>query len=408
MIYDIIIIGAGIAGLYAAYKIKKERPDSKILILEAESQIGGRAIMHNFHGIQVTTGAGVGRKKKDRLLIALLNELHIKYNEFDTHPRFSTTIEPKCSIKKTFLELRSKYNPKLHSSFTFRKFASSILGKNSYDHFVTCSGYSDYEEENAYDTLYNYGFDDNYQKWTALGLSWNNLIQTLSDKIGKRNILCNTRVSKLEPLENGIVNVFVKGGTIYECKKAIVATTIDCLRDILPGSSSKTSPYRHIHSQPFIRIYGKFRGDTSIMAMKRVCSSTIVVPGPLHKLIPMDVERGIYMIAYTDNKGVSLLEKFSENTPRNREALCRIMEIALGIPQDTLELSDILSFYWKEGTHFYDKLPLKYNNREEFIQDIQNPHSNILVIGEMASMKKGWVEGALESVESVITKVFET
>jgi hypothetical protein len=122
----------------------------------------------------------------------------------------------------------------------------------------------------------------------------------------------------------------------------------------------------------------------------------------------MDVERGIYMIAYTDNKGVSLLEKFSENTPRNREALCRIMEIALGIQQDTLELSDILSFYWKEGTHFYDKLPLKYNNREEFIQDIQNPYSNILVIGEMASMKKGWVEGALESVESVITKVFET
>lgn len=39
--------------------------------------------------------------------------------------------------------------------------------------------------------------------------------------------------------------------------------------------------------------------------MKHVCSSTIVVPGPLHKLIPMDVERGIYMIAYTDNKGVS-------------------------------------------------------------------------------------------------------
>ena len=43
MIYDIIIIGSGIAGLYAAYKIKTLSPETRYLILEKnkKSQIGG-------------------------------------------------------------------------------------------------------------------------------------------------------------------------------------------------------------------------------------------------------------------------------------------------------------------------------------------------------------------------------
>ena len=34
MKYDIIIIGSGISGLYAAYNIKKMSPDTSFLILE--------------------------------------------------------------------------------------------------------------------------------------------------------------------------------------------------------------------------------------------------------------------------------------------------------------------------------------------------------------------------------------
>jgi monoamine oxidase len=55
-----------------------------------------------------------------------------------------------------------------------------------------------------------------------------------------------------------------------------------------------------------------------------------------------------------------------------------------------------------EGTHYYDPLSAQYKSRKDFIQDIQHPYPNVLVIGEMASMKKGWVEGALESVENIL------
>ena len=79
MIHDYIIVGAGVAGLYAGYKLSKKYPRKNILILEANNKhgLGGRAGNDTFYGTSVVTGAGVGRKDKDDLLIRLLKELHI-------------------------------------------------------------------------------------------------------------------------------------------------------------------------------------------------------------------------------------------------------------------------------------------------------------------------------------------
>lgn len=39
--YDVIVVGAGIAGLTAAYTLKKKADSLKILILEARNRVGG-------------------------------------------------------------------------------------------------------------------------------------------------------------------------------------------------------------------------------------------------------------------------------------------------------------------------------------------------------------------------------
>lgn len=58
MIYDIIIIGSGISGLYTAYNIKKTSPNKSFLILEKYKKqwIGGRMSNEIFYGTEVVTG----------------------------------------------------------------------------------------------------------------------------------------------------------------------------------------------------------------------------------------------------------------------------------------------------------------------------------------------------------------
>lgn len=40
-VYDVIVIGAGLSGLSAAYNLKKLNNSLKILILEARDRVGG-------------------------------------------------------------------------------------------------------------------------------------------------------------------------------------------------------------------------------------------------------------------------------------------------------------------------------------------------------------------------------
>ena len=42
MNYDVIIVGAGPAGIFTAYELKKQKPQSKILLIEAGKQIDKR------------------------------------------------------------------------------------------------------------------------------------------------------------------------------------------------------------------------------------------------------------------------------------------------------------------------------------------------------------------------------
>jgi len=390
---EIIIIGAGIAGLYTAYKFKILHPNCKITILE-QNLIGGRIGSQLFEGTEVVTGAGVGRKRKDKLLIKLLNELEIPYKEFVSKHYYAKTLGKLCNVKETFMKLRERYTP---CKKTFKSYAESILGSEKYKNFVKCSGYTDYEQEDSYDSLYHYGFNDTYDNWTALSIPWTKLLVALIHKINIKNIHLQNCVKKIEEPSNHFLVHTTKH--VYTCNMIIVATAIDSIRKLLP----REHIYKGIKGQPFLRLYGKF-SECSIPIIKQYVKGYTIVPSPLQKIIPMDPDNGVYMIAYNDNKSSKYLKKWLENTPENRAKLCTLIKKALDIPID-IYLSSIVDFYWNIGTHYYTPLDQKkYKNRNNFIKIAQHPMDGILVVGESVSTNQGWVEGALESVDRVLIK----
>jgi len=120
----------------------------------------------------------------------------------------------------------------------------------------------------------------------------------------------------------------------------------------------------------------------------------------------MDADKGVYMICYSDNASAKKINLISEDSEENRARFCRLLEKSLGAPKDSLELLEIADYYWATGTHYYEPLTGDFENRGAFIRKAQRPHRNMLVVGELISTNQGWVEGALESVEAVVTETW--
>lgn len=399
--YDFIIIGGGISGLYAAYQILKKTPKLKIAILEKEARIGGRVGSDSFHGIQIPIGAGIGRKS-DTYLIQLMKELKIDYTEHESHSR---DLNPHpIPVMDTIRQLRSEYrkNPSGALGKTFREYATQKLGKKTYDAFVISTGYTDYEQADVYETLYHYHMEDNEPGGIILYIRWNDLLDALIQKIGRTHIHTKIDVTEIQPDTDGF-HILSKNGKHFKTHNLILATQIEAVKHLIPTFTTDSNIYQQIHSQPFLRLYAK-ASEKSIPILRQYIPMITTVKGPIHKIIPMSPKKGIYMIAYTDNKGVSDLANTLKNTPENRKIWARKIEEVFDLEKEILEFEDMKEYVWHSGTHYYSPFIKSKNihNRTEFIYQAQRPMNGLWVVGEMISRKQGWVEGALESVHAIL------
>jgi hypothetical protein len=241
------------------------------------------------------------------------------------------------------------------------------LGKKVYDTFLMTCGYTDFENEDLYETLYYYGMDDNTSGWTGLSIPWRTLLHALLKKIENKveikssslvtNVVEVSGVSSSDSGSEFIVSI--SSGQSYSCKNVILATTVDTVRKLLP----KHKIYNDIVGQPFLRIYGKFSKEC-IPIMREHFSVGTMVKGAIHRIIPMNIDSGIYMIVYTDNKGALALKNHIDHNChndnnhnfKNREYFCRLIEKSCDLPSGSLFLTDMVSFYWDIGTHYYKPL----------------------------------------------------
>lgn len=388
--YDVIIIGAGISGLYSAYQIKKMSPRTSVLLLEENDTIGGRMNKFNFFNTEVNTGAGIGRKK-DTTLVSLLDDLNIKYQEFKVQIQYADKINKDINLQKITKLLKRKYTKKEHYSYTFKRFAVSILGSKIYRDYVTKLGYSDFEKEDANEVLTKYSLEENEGGWVGLSIDWALLLSKLAERIGLANIKVNKHVDSITRYdeETFVVNT---SKTKYVANKIIIATNIETVAKLLPNFRI----YDQIHGQVFLRVYAKLSHSIPNL------DCTTIVTGPLKKISPINSKENIYMIAYTDNDAAISLKNYINNNAPNRQHFCNLVEKALDL-KERVNIVAIKSFYWEIGTHYYSPLsPTRYKNRAAFIKEAQHPTANIFVVGEMISENQGWSNGALESVHKVL------
>jgi hypothetical protein len=367
-ITNIVIIGGGISSLYSAYLLKKNYPKIKYTIIEKSDECGGRVKMSNIGDVKLPTGAYFTRVDKDKILGQLLKDLDIKLDPYVLDIDYSFK---ESDVNKLVKKLKKSLPEYDRSKIKFKEFAKDVLGKD-YINFINMMGYTDYENADINDTLFNYGLDDNIPGYKVVNVDWNKVVDKLISFIGKENIILNTEVKSIKEKQGSfLIN------SKYKCDGVIIGVTINSLRNLLDNKI-----YTQIESQSFIKVFAKSK-DLDV-------DNYTVIDSELRKVIP--IKDDVYTIAFSDNKDAQSIKSKSNSY---------FEELLSTSFNKDIRINSVKKFFWEEGTHYYKPLPTEYKSRKEFIKEAQHPKDNVWVVGEVVAQKQGWVEGALSSVEKI-------
>jgi len=386
--FDIVIIGGGIAGLYTGYILLQNYPNVKFIILEKapKSDNAGRINSTTFNNHKIQMGAGIGNKS-NKLLIKLLDELSIPY--------VWGYVKQK-NISKNFTKIINKLNTLYSKTYktnisglTFKQFAMQHITREEYEELLINSGYRDFEKGDCFHILNYYRLEDNSEDFDCIYCDWSILIKKLHTLL-KKHIVYECDVNSFTREITFIVNTDKK---TYNAKNIICATAVDGIKKLFTNKI-----YSNILGLSELRIYGVINKMYREEFNNYVGDYQIVkVPNKLQKIISIDKKNGLYMLAYCDTKYADALHQYI-NDKKQVEKM-----IKKATTQDIV-IDDIKGIYWNISIHCYKPLRKSFGSIDNFIKVLQHPEANILVVGEAVSHQHGWMESALNSVHITLHK----
>ena len=385
--YDYIIIGGGISGLYLNYLLTK---NNKTLLLEKNNYFGGRALDIKFHDSYIKLGAGISELHNKHLL-KVLKKLKIKSPKFDGS--INVISKEKVNINKMIVQIKHMYKSKsfdIIKHMSVSEFIIKYLGQNFFNQYSKYIEYTDFFDSSIESYIKYYNINDHKQSdYVIIYVDWMLLINILIKHIKKYNQLKkNYEVTQIK--FNKETNTYIINNT-YETKNIVFAATIKSLSNIIKKSSLPINiNYNdYIGYVPFIRIYTYHKNGHNINAPRYN-----IVNNKLHKVLLLNDK--ILMVSYSDNANALYWYKLMNN---KKELINKIKISLKEIFNQDVEIDDIKIAFWEEGVHYYKpKSGLKV---KEIIKKLSNPHDNIYVCGEMLSIKQGWVEGAIQSADNI-------
>jgi cytochrome b involved in lipid metabolism len=440
MIYDLTIIGGGIAGLYTIYKYlkqndTKETKTKKILLLESTSRLGGR--VKTIHNKGQTYESGAGRfSNNHHLLLELIKEFNLESKIFpikankifiDEESKSHTQIPITNQTDKALQELsliikQKKISDEYLLSKTLYEIAKELSPKiaDILDKFYPY--YSELNIMNARDGLILMERDfSNNVKYFVLGGGLEQIIDKLVNYIKKHknvhikletplaDITRITKINQLNELDYYELKTF--DSKIYQTKNLFLAIPSKAILSI-PFFNTNTNTnnttlikklLKLVSPQPLYRIYAKYK--------ESFLDKQIITNSELSFIIPYNQE-GLVMITYTDGIDTKYwLKQYLKSKENLIEKIHqKLKEIIPDIKIPELEWIDGSTSYWDSGAHYWKPRKLKeYMDPEELEDKIRHSEDlpNLWIIGEAFSNYQAWIEGSLISSSKAINELLE-
>lgn len=421
--YNLVVIGAGIAGLYTALQYLKKHPASNVAVLEKYKTLGGRVI--TYHGQLPARGAiqwenGAGRIHSSHKLILEL----IKDYGLHTAP-----IQPAIFYKESY---ESGLEPNRWESHFVKPFIKSIRSLSDLGNLTFLEAL-----QKVYEPATISKIIPMFPYWSEIhSLRADLAIESFEREMGTHegyayckegySAIIDAMIKDIEARGGQIMNqseavgwnrgsngeyvlTFLRGSPKLKDKRTPMKIAGKKLVFALHAEAFKKMPafrnwqlLRHIEMQPLLRCYAVFpkntRGVTWCADVPRFVTET-----PLRYYIPIDPAEGVVMISYTDGadarKWLAVLKEDGGEYKLRRKL---VSDLRKHFPDK--KIPDPLFFKthpWFEGCSYWK--PGKYDPAVASRKALTpfGKEESIYCCGESFSMRQAWMEGALEHAKEL-------
>lgn len=406
--YDYVIIGGGISGLYMNMKLLDKTKN--ILLLEGNNYFGGRIYQYIDSKNNLSFPAGAARFNKSHIrvikLLKYFNLLDFRKDKggssdiqfIDSKNQFNDKFKGQNGfiyIKKVLNKMKQE-NKNILMNLTFMEYSKRVLNDDELEFMITASGYSgQLINMNAYDAynLFSTGIRIDVPFWGGkFHLLVNSILKYLKNKNSKplKNMYVSDVFKKDDVFHVSVNKKILKTRNIMFCTPKESLKKFTCLNPI------KCIINESISSKSLCRVYALFReNEPWIINLKK----KTVVNNQLRYIIPMNPEKGLIMISYTDYIHTEYWNKKQNNQNELKNAIVRLVKQTFNITVKPPK--KVYVCYWKHGVAYWNK----GFDSKKISAFMTNPLPKTYICGENYSNEQSWVEGALESCERCLVKI---